>query len=119
MRRYAALRHRVLEHVSEVGSGDQFLHAFAHADALAATPPMLKSISLDGTVYYLWERKKKHNMPEGMKDKIKAIMALLIRIQKRQILIGADAAVEQASGNYKTNKTSDDRVFTKDKLDTY
>ncbi|MCK9420218.1 MAG: DUF1320 domain-containing protein [Nitrospirae bacterium] len=111
--RTAAARARIDELI------DGHLRAGGYTLPLAVTPPILKSLSLDGTVYYLWERKKKHNMPDGMKEKIKGIMALLGRIQKRQILIGADAAVESPAGNYKTNKTSEDRVFTKDKLDTY
>jgi len=111
--RVAAARSRIDELI------DGHLRAGGYTLPLASTPPMLKSISLDGTVYYLWERKKKHNMPEGMKDKLKAVMALLMRIQKRQILIGADEAVEKAGGNYKTNKTSDDKMFPKEKLDSY
>lgn len=100
---------------------DGHLRAGGYTLPLVSTPPMLKKISDDGTIYYLWERKKKHNMPEGMKKKYDAIMALLMRIQKRQILIGtADAAeTNAASGNYKTNKTSEDRMFTKDELSKY
>lgn len=98
---------------------DGHLRAGGYTLPLASTPPMLNTISNDGTLYYLTERRFKMNMPESMKEKIKAILALLAKIQKREILIGADEAVEKPSGNIKTNKTSEDRVFTKDKLDTY
>lgn len=113
--RVAAARSRIDELI------DGHLRAGGYTLPLASTPPMLKSLSLDGTVYYLWERKKKHNMPEGMKKKYDAIMALLARIQKRQILIGSadPAETEAGAGNYKTNKTAEDRVFTKDELSKY
>lgn len=111
--RVAAARARIDELI------DGHLRAGGYTLPLASTPPMLKSLSLDGTVYYLWERKKKHNMPQGMIDKMKAIMALLMRIQKRQILIGADDPAETSDGNYRTNKTADDRKFTKTELDKY
>lgn len=99
---------------------DGHLRAGGYTLPLASTPPMLNTISLDGTVYFIWERKKKHNMPEGMKKKYDAIMQLLSRIQKRQILIGADDPAETSGpGGYTTNKTADDRMFPKETLDKY
>jgi phage gp36-like protein len=98
---------------------DGHLRGGGYTLPLTSTPPMLKTISIDGTVCYLYERRFKAQMPESIQKKLDAILRLLAKIQKREILIGADAAVEAAGGNYQTNKTADDRKFTKDVLDTY
>jgi phage gp36-like protein len=100
---------------------DASLRVGGYTLPLAATPAIVNNISIDGTVYFLWERKKKHSMPEGMKDKKKAIDALLRKIETSPNFLGVTDSTKPpvGGGSYKTNKTSDDRVFPKEKLDTY
>jgi len=86
----------------------------------ATVPPILRKISINGTIYFLWKRKKKQNMPQGMKDERAAIDTLLRKIETKANFLGVtDSSAPPLAGRYKTNKTSEDRVFTKDKLDTY
>jgi phage gp36-like protein len=99
---------------------DASLRAGGYTLPLATTPAIVNSISIDGTIYFLWERKKKQNMPDGMKDRKKAIDALLVKIEVKPNFLGVtDTSAPPTDGHYKTNKTSEDRVFTKDMLDTY
>lgn len=100
---------------------DAHLRAGGYTLPLASTPPLLKSVSIDGTIYYLTERRFRNDMPESMQKKMDAIMKLLAKIQKREILIGADDPAETAAGggSFKTNKTTNDRLFPKTTLDSY
>ncbi len=99
---------------------DASMRVGGYALPLASTPALVKNISIDGTIYFLWERKKKDAMPESMKDRKKAIDALLVKIETKQNFLGVtDSSAPPSDGRYKTNKTEDDRIFSKNKLDTY
>jgi phage gp36-like protein len=96
-----------------------FLRAGGYTLPLASTPPILLDVSVDIVVFKLYERKFRTNMPESIVKKYDSMIKLMKDIQKRVFLIGADTAVEAVGGNYASNKTAEDRVFTQDVLDTY
>ena len=100
---------------------DASLRVGGYTLPFASVPPIVKGISINGTIYFLWQRKKKQNMPEGMKDLKKSIDALLAKIENKPNYLGVtDASAPPAGGgSYVTNKTAEDRVFTKDKLSQF
>lgn len=85
---------------------------------LTATPELLKVIAVDLSVYRLYARRFHTEMPEPVSDKYKNTMKLLEQIQKGTISLGIEAAGNPPElGEYRTNKTFRDRIFTKDLLD--
>lgn len=85
---------------------------------LTSTPNLIKKLSIDIAVYHIYSRRFEVAMPEGMESRYKNALKLLEQIQKGAITLGSEAT-EPENGNYATNKTSDDKVFDSDTLDTF
>jgi phage gp36-like protein len=85
---------------------------------LASTPPLIKDLSVSIAVYRLYDRRFAANMPDSIKAKYDNALRLLGMIQKGTISLGIESTT-QVEGTFKTNKTSDDKTFSKDILDQY
>jgi phage gp36-like protein len=84
---------------------------------LASTPPLLTNISVDLAIGNLYGLKHAADMPDSIQKRIDSAMKLLGMIQKGVISLGVEDVSQPATGGgIKTNKTADDRMFTKDKL---
>ena len=84
---------------------------------LASTPPMLIDISVNLAICNLHGLKFAADLPEAITKKEKAQIDLLLKIQKGVISLGIeDVAQPATAAGIKTNKTAEDRVFSKDKL---
>ncbi|KAF0145108.1 MAG: mu-like prophage Flumu protein gp36 [Nitrospirae bacterium] len=88
---------------------------------LSTVPELIKTISIDISVFKLYERRREMDMPESLTNRYKNAVKLLEQIQKGLISLGieAEASAAGSAGSYKTNKTADDREFTKEKLKTF
>jgi len=88
---------------------------------LSPVPTVIKTISKEITIYRLFLRKKRQTITKEMTDNYDAQIKLLGKIQKGEITLGVNATPtpEQGEGKYVTNKTSEDREFSKDKLSSY
>ena len=88
---------------------------------LATVPELIETISVDISVFKLYERRREMDMPESLTNCYKNAVKLLEQIQKGLISLGieAEASASGAGGSYKTNKTADDREFSKEKLKTF
>lgn len=86
---------------------------------LGSTPPMIKDLSVNIAVYKLYDRRFPANMPDSIQKKYDGSIKLLESIQKGIISLGVEAVSEPAEGGFKTNKTSSDRIFSKEILDNY
>lgn len=88
---------------------------------LSTVPDLIKTISTDISVFKLYERRREMDMPESLSNRYKNAVKLLEQIQKGLISLGIEATASAAGtgGSYKTNKTAEDREFTKEKLQTF
>lgn len=82
---------------------------------LNPVPNLIKKISCDLAIYHLFTRRFREEIPYS--EVYKSRLAQLKLIQSGQMVL--DVAQVQSSGIYATNKTSEDRVFTKSLLDQY
>jgi len=83
-------------------------------------PDLIKHFSVDLAVFHLYARRFEMEMPESMMAKHKNTVKFLEQIQKGLISLGIESPdTGPGQGNYKTNKTSQDRTFSKDVLDKF
>lgn len=87
---------------------------------LSTVPELVKTIAIDITVYKLYERRLELEMPEAMSNRYKNATKLLDQIQKGLVKLGIESPdTGPGQGNYKTNKTAEDRTFNKSVLDKF
>jgi phage gp36-like protein len=88
---------------------------------LPAAPRLLVRVGVDLTSFNLYSRRLDLDMPEAMQTRYKNAMKLLEQIRDGRISLGLDAEGQAACepGEYKTNKTPADRVFSKTVLDGF
>ena len=86
---------------------------------LSSAPELIKDISIEITIYKLFKRRRKIDMPESILNDYKLAVKKLESISKGTISLGVEATNEPSGGEFATNKDSSSRVFTKELLDTY
>jgi phage gp36-like protein len=79
-------------------------------------PETIKDISISLTVVYLYERRMDLNESEVVRSRYKNAIQILEHIQDGRIRLFDDV---RGPANYRTNKRKSDRVFTRDRLDTF
>ena len=92
-----------------------------YPDGFATTPRILVKLAKDITLYECRKRRP-HIVSEQMEKDQAARIKLLVSIGNGTLSLGAEQAAEEAaaiSGSFKTNKTSEDRMFPKSELDKY
>ena len=102
---------------------DGFLRG-RYALPLNPVPAIIKTIAKEITIYRLYLRRKRQSITQQMTDSYNAQMKLLGQIQKGDVNLGAGEVRSEAegtpsAGSYKTNKTAEDRVFSKETLDKW
>jgi len=87
---------------------------------LAVTPKLIRRLSVDLAIYNIYTRRPEVEPPQNVKDRRAAALKLLSAIQKGEVALGIDTGSAPPSpGEYKTNKSGADRVFSKTVLDQY
>nr|BDD46511.1 hypothetical protein 15 [bacterium] len=87
---------------------------------LQTTPEIIKVIAIDLAIYRLYSRRFHTDMPDSINDKYKNSIKLLEQIQKGIVSLGIETmGTPPKLGEYRTNKTYQDRIFTKEVLDAY
>lgn len=85
--------------------------------------PLLRILAIDLSIYRLYSRRMRNDMPEVIETAYKNAISTLRDIQKGIITLQSENdSLETASFNaqeYKTNKTIIDRLFGKQKLNEY
>ena len=85
---------------------------------LSIIPVLLKILAVDLSIFRLYSRRFHTDMPDSINDKYKNSLKLLEQIQKGIISLGIEVEGEPPKlGEYITNKTFQDRIFTKEFLD--
>ncbi|MBK6418468.1 MAG: DUF1320 domain-containing protein [Ignavibacteria bacterium] len=92
-----------------------------YALPLPTVPPSVKQCALQIARKLLYERKGAKEMPEGVTDSYDDALQLMRNYSTGIMLldIGQPANEQPAPTTVTTNKTSADRVFTRDYLDLY
>ena len=85
---------------------------------LNPVPDIIKKISVDLSIYFLYNRRFETDIPDGILTRFKNTMAMLDKIQKGQILLAVDTTNKNTS-EIRVNKTSDDREFGADTWEKY
>jgi phage gp36-like protein len=86
---------------------------------LDPVPALIKKLSIDIAVFNIYSRKLELEMPDAMSDRYKNAVKVLEAIQSGKISLGTTEGSTPEPGEYKTNKTSTDRTFTKTVLDGF
>lgn len=86
---------------------------------LSPTPTIINSVAVDICIYDLHSRRITDELPEAIKDRYKNAVKVLENIRDGKLSIGVEPGKEPVNGEYRINKTSEDRIFSKSKLDTY
>ncbi len=87
---------------------------------LVKIPKLLEFITLDLVVHRLYSRRLATDMPDSINEKYKTAIKLLEQIQKGIVSLGIESTgTAPELGEYRGNKSFQDREFSKDKLDAY
>ena len=85
--------------------------------------PLLRIIAIDLSVYRLYSRRMRNEMPEVIETAYKSAIATLRDIQKGVISLQSENDTLETSAfspdEYRTNKTILDRLFGKNRLSEY
>ncbi len=85
--------------------------------------PLLRILAIDSSIYRLYTRRMRNEMPEVIENNYKNAIATLRDIQKGVITLQSENdSLETASFNaeeYKTNKDIIDRLFSKERMLEY
>jgi len=87
---------------------------------LSVIPAVIKILAVDLTTYRLYSRRFHTDIPDGISEKYKNSTKILEQIQKGIISLGIETAgTPPELGEYRTNKSFDDRAFSKELLKDY
>lgn len=83
--------------------------------------PLLRVIAIDISIYRLYSRRMRNEMPEVIAENYKNAINLLKDIQKGLLTLetDSDSTIKMSAGDYKINKDYMDRVFSKKRLNEY
>lgn len=83
--------------------------------------PLLRVIAIDISIYRLYSRRMRNEMPEVIAENYKNAINLLKDIQKGLLTLetDTDSTIKMSAGDYKINKDYKDRVFSKKRLNEY
>lgn len=87
---------------------------------LQSVPEIVRVLATDLSIYRLYSRRFHTDMPDSINDKYKNSIKLLEQIQKGIVSLGIEnIGTAPKLGEYRVNKTYQDKVFTKEVLDAY
>lgn len=109
---------RVNDAITEAGTIIDGYLTSRYTVPLVPTPPLVNHLAVDLSIYAIYSRRFETQMPESMKDRNDNALKLLKQIQLGVIQLGMETPVT-APGDYKSNKTVLDRIFSKDRMDKY
>lgn len=104
-----------------ISRADEFIDGFLRGrytlPLVEPIPALIKAISADLAVFYLHERRLGLKMPESLEERYKRALVALDKIQNGTITLGTASGDTPTPGEYKTNKSAQDKVFKQELLD--
>jgi phage gp36-like protein len=108
---------------SAIADADSMIDSYLssrYAVPLTHVPLIVNRIACDLTLYYLFTRKYESEMPEAMRNRYTDAVKLLTQIQQGHVNIGTAANEQPLPPSLsKSNKNSNDRVFSKGLLNRW
>ncbi len=87
---------------------------------LSAAPSIIKTISVDLSVFFLYRRRFETELPEGIEERYQKATKLLEKIQRGIIDLGITVGSGDTTGSdWRVNKTANDRQFGQDTWDAF
>lgn len=115
----------IIERINDaIDYADQLIDGYLRSRytlPLSAAPKFVTKLSVDLALFYLYGRRFDTEIPEGQTKRYDNCIKILGNIQAGKISLGTGETEPEAplDGGYKTNKTSDDRIFSKIALDAF
>ena len=103
-----------------IGDADELIDAYLRGRytlPFSSMPTVVKQISVDIAIFNLYSKRPEREMPETIRARYRDALRLLSDIQSGKATLADASGVVAEPGEYATNKTDDDRVFTKELLD--
>lgn len=104
-----------VERVDEaINSADQLIDGYLRGRytlPLNPIPGLIKKLSIDLAIFYVYSRRFELEMPQTMTDRFKNAVKILEQIQKGLIKLGIETDQSPGQGYYKTNKSKEDKIF--------
>lgn len=104
-----------VERVDEaINSADQLIDGYLRGRytlPLNPIPGLIKKLSIDLAIFYVYSRRFELEMPQTMTDRFKNAVKILEQIQKGVIKLGIETEQSPGQGYYKTNKSKEDKIF--------
>lgn len=112
------------ERVDEaIAYADAFIDGYLrgrHVLPLNPVPMLINKLSVDLAIFHLYSRRLEYEMGDAMLLRYKNAVKLLEQIQKGLIKLGIESAeTGPGQGHYKTNKTANNKTFSKDVLEKF
>lgn len=82
-------------------------------------PKIITSLSDNFTIYHIYERRFRDNMPDSYLSIRKEGLKMLEQIQKGNLDLGVDDEPQSLANEITTNKTSSDKIFNSDMWNKY
>ena len=87
---------------------------------LAQTPGLIKNLSIELAVYWLYSRRMTTEIPESITNIYKDSLKILSDIQKGSVSIGVnEVKTPKASADYVSSTSLNQQVFSKEVLDNF
>jgi phage gp36-like protein len=95
---------------------DSYLRGKHTLPLTAPVDDVVRGLSVDLAVYYLYQRRHRHDMPDSIMESKSDAMKLLKDFQAGKALLDTPAEVPNTGGIYKSAKTTSDQVFNPTEL---
>lgn len=85
----------------------------------ATVPELIRNISTDLAIYYLYDRRLNTQIPESIEKRYEKALAILASLQSGDLVLDSTDAGGRKPSEYRSNKTADDRIFNDDVLEQF
>lgn len=107
-----------------ITAADDEINAYCrpqHTVPFSSTPNLIQRLSVSLSVYNLYSRRRESDnyANEELDNRYERALKTLKDIAKGVILLDDATSFQNTAGNYTSNKTSSDKVYTSTCLDTY
>jgi phage gp36-like protein len=85
-----------------------------HTVPLSPVTDRIKQVSIDLSVYFLYKRRREYEMPVDVVKDYDRQISFLRDVQSGKVLLDTPTAVPNTGGIFKSNRTSESRIFNDD-----
>jgi len=104
----------VMDEIIDLAQGlvDSYLRGKHTVPYTTTVPDMVRNWTVTIAARYLYQRRIQLAVPETLQDDFKEAKAQMREVQKGLLIIDDSGSEANTAGYYKSNKTSDSRIFT-------